>query len=214
MFCESCGKTIDDTAKFCRHCGANVENEAVENNVQEQVEIIPEKITIKTFIKNLGGESGNKTLDNIARVINISIIIFAIANIIAVFLPVFNDEIQYISGHMRRYGVKGGSLTFPITASILSIVICVEKLINNVHIWGATLAVGVLDIVWYASHIKWLNYSNNTGIGTLLYLICGVGMVLTVVARLVLSYQMIKYKEKVEYYSKLSTDDSGRSKLI
>ena len=47
MFCESCGKTIDDTAKFCRHCGANVENEAVENNVQEQVEIIPEKITIK-----------------------------------------------------------------------------------------------------------------------------------------------------------------------
>lgn len=35
MFCESCGKTIDDTAKFCRHCGAMVENEVVENKVQE-----------------------------------------------------------------------------------------------------------------------------------------------------------------------------------
>ena len=217
MFCESCGKTIDDNALFCRHCGAKVENEAVKNNVQEKVEIIPEKITIKTFIKNLGGESGNKTLDNMATVINIAIIVFAIANLIAVFLPVVSAGGKNINmSDCMKMPIKnsGCRLTVPIVASILSIVICAEKVINNVHIWGATLVVGVLDIVWYASHVKWLNFGGVTGIGTILYLICGAGMVLTVVARWVLSYQMIKYKESVEYCSKLSTDDSGRSKLI
>lgn len=217
MFCESCGKTIDDTAKFCRHCGAMVENEVVENKVQETTEVASEKITLKTILKRFRGESGNKTLDNMATVINIAIIVFAIANLIAVFLPVVSAGGKNINmSDCMKMAIKnlGCRLTVPIVASILSIVICAEKLINNVHIWGATLVVGVLDIVWYASHVKWLNFGGDTGIGTIMYLICGAGMVLTVVARWVLSYQMIKYKESVEYCSKLSTDDSGRSKLI
>lgn len=145
------------------------------------------------------GESGNKALDNMATVINIAIIVFAIANLIAVFLPVVSAGGKNINmSDCMKMAIKnsGCRLTVPIVASILSIVICAEKLINNVHIWGATLVVGVLDLAWAFKFKEWTNLNskeyiymlrnNGTGMGVKLYAICGWILIISTVAYIVI----------------------------
>lgn len=65
MYCQECGKKIDDDAAFCRFCGKSVVNDGISNNV-----IVSES-------ENKNG-NGNKSLINLAKKIGIAVIIVLI----------------------------------------------------------------------------------------------------------------------------------------
>lgn len=47
MFCENCGKNIEDDAKFCEHCGAVINTPTISNEKSEQTGVTSEKASVK-----------------------------------------------------------------------------------------------------------------------------------------------------------------------
>ena len=47
MFCEKCGKQIDDDAKFCKHCGAVINTQTISNEKSKQSGITSQKVSVK-----------------------------------------------------------------------------------------------------------------------------------------------------------------------
>ncbi len=48
MFCENCGNSLPDNAKFCNICGVTIENEVIEEElVEEQTEEQLEEVTLE-----------------------------------------------------------------------------------------------------------------------------------------------------------------------
>ena len=68
MFCRNCGKEIDDNVSFCRFCGNTVDY-ADDYNAQTPV--------------NTGNEGA-------FAIISFCVLAFALANIIAFFLPIYD----------------------------------------------------------------------------------------------------------------------------
>lgn len=50
MFCENCGKQIEDDAKFCKHCGAVINTQTISNEKSKQSGITSKKVSVKKEI--------------------------------------------------------------------------------------------------------------------------------------------------------------------
>lgn len=218
MFCGNCGKEIDDSASFCRYCGAKtVEETKVENdNVQNS-----KKSDNSVF--NLKGNSGDNVYDNIVRIINIAVIAFALVNIIAYFLPIFNGKGNTLMDCIKRGKSDEDYKSFmcygiALIATILSVIVIIEKFVPKINLWFLSIVVGALDFVWYFGHTKWIPYGKTrklivgSGWGTTFYLICGCAMLLFGTLSVVMAVRIKKYKEEKAYYERKASDE-GRSKL-
>lgn len=74
MYCQECGKKIDDNAAFCRYCGKSVVNDGISNNVnasgnENKNENYNEKGNEK------GNGNGKNSLINLVKKIGIAVII-------------------------------------------------------------------------------------------------------------------------------------------
>ena len=47
MFCENCGKQIEDDAKFCEYCGAVISTQTIGNEKAEQAGVTSKKVSVK-----------------------------------------------------------------------------------------------------------------------------------------------------------------------
>lgn len=47
MFCENCGKQIEDDARFCEHCGAVINTQIISNEKSKQSGITSQKVSVK-----------------------------------------------------------------------------------------------------------------------------------------------------------------------
>lgn len=179
MFCKNCGKEISDDASFCRYCGAKTVEE------------------IKVENKN--------SYDIIVRIINIAVIVFALLNIVAFFLPVFNGKGNTLMDCIKKGKVDKDYRSFmcygfALIATILSVIVIIEKFIPKINFWFLSLMVGVLDIVWYFGHTKWILYGKlrkaliGSGWGTTIYLICGIAMLLLGIFSVVMAVRKKKNK--------------------
>ena len=60
MFCENCGKEIDEIWKFCRHCGVELEHIEKENKIEKSCESAFREMKVEKLLQEEINQNSNE----------------------------------------------------------------------------------------------------------------------------------------------------------
>lgn len=166
MYCRKCGKEIDDSVSFCRFCGTKVG----EMNSRVASELP------KSQPVNVGTEV-------IFSLLSLILLGFAIANIVAFFLPIYDGLDLTLMDFLEDENEK---VIIPLIASVLSVGlfgVSFNKKGTGVFTLLISVAIAVLDIMWVNDRKGGLfeeadfeEFAEICGMGLKLYIICSIGV--------------------------------------
>jgi hypothetical protein len=188
LFCNNCGKEINDDAKFCKFCGTKVEN----IYVTEQP-VASEQVNNNQVLQAIMGEKKPVVFP----VVKIAMLIFLILNVVAFFMPVVVGKITGEESELIDFmKSKCEFLSFgiPLIASAMAAFAAADGIFKLSSIGDETaLIVGILDLVWVYNYTKWLPHTEigkalfEKGSGTSMYNTCGWVLIICSVIHMVLS---------------------------
>lgn len=132
MFCNNCGRVIEDNSKFCGKCGAKIEESKVDNNIENlkvEVDSNNSEESSNQNYKDRTEQTAKK--EAIASVIIPAIAIFVYTFIgLSIFLAVFIAGI----GFECAKGGKKYSKKLSTTGYVLNGILCVMAVIMYIAI--------------------------------------------------------------------------------
>lgn len=175
MYCRKCGKEIDDNVSFCRFCGTNVEQIVVE--------------------KQNSHAGFNTVMELVVTLISFVLMGFAIANIVAFFLPIGAWE-DYSILDLIKEGEDFANYGVGLFASITSVGLLVfsfnKKKCGSVSL-VLSVIVAILDLIWVNNYASWIQNGYNLfeildefGSSIITYQVCFFGVLITGVAKSIL----------------------------
>lgn len=131
MFCNNCGRVIEDNSKFCGKCGAKIEESKVDNNI--------ENLKVEVDSNNSEESSNQNYKDRTEQTAKKEAIASVVIPSIGIFAYIFVGLTVYIAALMATIGfrfAKGGkeySKPLSIIGYVLNGILCAMALIMYIY---------------------------------------------------------------------------------